>query len=111
MDTTDGPLARQIALRERTREFALEAARLCETLSRTTTTARHVAGQLLRCSASVAANYRAACRSRSKKEFISKIGIEERNRAHIERNDLPNYDLVRLSQDRADVVISMEVER
>ncbi|WDR00839.1 nucleoside/nucleotide kinase family protein [Devosia sp. J2-20] len=32
---------------------------------------------------------------------------EERNRAHIERNDLPNYDLVCLSQDRADVVISL----
>lgn len=36
---------------------------------------------------------------------------EERNRAHIERNDLPNYDLVCLSQDRADVVISMDVAR
>jgi pantothenate kinase len=36
---------------------------------------------------------------------------EERNRAHIERNDLPNYDLVRLSRDRADVVITMDVER
>ena len=36
---------------------------------------------------------------------------EERNRAHTERNDLPNYDLVSLSQDRADVVISMDVER
>jgi pantothenate kinase len=36
---------------------------------------------------------------------------EERNRAHIERNDLPNYDLVRLSQDRADVVIEMDVQR
>jgi pantothenate kinase len=35
---------------------------------------------------------------------------EERNRAHIERNDLPNYDLVCLSQDRADVVIAMDVE-
>ena len=35
---------------------------------------------------------------------------EERNRAHIERNDLPNYDLVMLSQDRADVVISLNVE-
>ena len=34
---------------------------------------------------------------------------EERNRAHIERNDLPNYDLVCLSQDRADVVISLDV--
>jgi pantothenate kinase len=36
---------------------------------------------------------------------------EERNRAHLERNDLPNYDLVRLSQDRADIVIAMDVER
>jgi pantothenate kinase len=36
---------------------------------------------------------------------------EERNRAHIERNDMPNYDLVSQSQDRADVVISMDVER
>jgi pantothenate kinase len=36
---------------------------------------------------------------------------EERNRAHIERNDLPNYDLVCLSKDRADVVIEMDVER
>lgn len=36
---------------------------------------------------------------------------EERNRAHIERNDLPNYDLVSLSQDRADVVITMDVAR
>lgn len=36
---------------------------------------------------------------------------EERNRAHIERNDLPNYDLVCLSQNRADVVIAMDVER
>ncbi|MET3926751.1 nucleoside/nucleotide kinase family protein [Devosia sp. 2618] len=34
---------------------------------------------------------------------------EERNRAHIERNDMPNYDLVNLSQDRADVVITMDV--
>lgn len=36
---------------------------------------------------------------------------EERNRAHIARNDLPNYDLVCLSQDRADVVITMDVDR
>ena len=35
---------------------------------------------------------------------------EERNRAHIARTDLPNYDLVALSQDRADVVISLLTE-
>jgi pantothenate kinase len=32
---------------------------------------------------------------------------EERNRAHIERTDLPNYDLVAASRDRADVVIEL----
>jgi len=31
--------------------------------------------QLLRCGTSVAANYRAACRARSKAEFIAKIGV------------------------------------
>lgn len=34
---------------------------------------------------------------------------EERNRAHIARNDLPNYDLVEGSRERADVVIELEV--
>jgi four helix bundle protein len=44
---------------------------------------RHVADQLFRSSASVAANYRAACRARSKREFIAKIGlvIEETDEA------------------------------
>lgn len=36
---------------------------------------------------------------------------EDRNRAHIERNDLPNYDLVETSRDRADVIFEMDVER
>ena len=31
--------------------------------------------QLLRCGTSVAANYRAACRGRSKAEFIARLGI------------------------------------
>jgi four helix bundle protein len=31
--------------------------------------------QLLRCGTSVAANYRAACRGRSRAEWISKVGI------------------------------------
>ena len=36
---------------------------------------RHVAGQIFRCGTAVAANYRAACRARSKPDFISKLGI------------------------------------
>ncbi|MDB5621475.1 MAG: nucleoside/nucleotide kinase family protein [Devosia sp.] len=35
---------------------------------------------------------------------------EERNRAHIARNDLPNYDLVWESRDRADVIIELRSE-
>ena len=34
---------------------------------------------------------------------------EERNKAHIARNDLPNYDLVEGSRERADVVFEMDV--
>jgi pantothenate kinase len=36
---------------------------------------------------------------------------EERNRAHIARNDLPNYDLVEAWRERADVVFALEVSR
>jgi len=35
----------------------------------------HIADQLLRCSTSVAANYRAACVAQSKKSFVAKLGI------------------------------------
>lgn len=35
----------------------------------------HIEGKLIRCSTSVAANYRAACLGQSKKAFISKLGI------------------------------------
>lgn len=35
----------------------------------------HIESQLIRCSTSVAANYRAACVAQSKKSFISKLGI------------------------------------
>ncbi|HET8810368.1 MAG TPA: four helix bundle protein [Flavobacteriaceae bacterium] len=35
----------------------------------------HIEGQLIRCSTSVAANYRAACLGQSKKTFVSKLGI------------------------------------
>lgn len=35
---------------------------------------------------------------------------EERNRAHIERVDLPNYDLVQRSNSRADIIIELQVD-
>jgi four helix bundle protein len=36
---------------------------------------KHIAGQLIRCSTSVAANYRASCLAQSKASFVSKISI------------------------------------
>jgi four helix bundle protein len=63
-------------LKIRTKKFALRVVRLVESLPNTQT-ARVIGNQLLRCGTSVAANYRAACRARSKADFISKMGIVE----------------------------------
>jgi four helix bundle protein len=61
-------------LRQRTKKFALRVIRLFQALPKTTE-AQVIGKQLLRCGTSVAANYRAACRSRSKAEFIARLGI------------------------------------
>ncbi|HEY7402378.1 MAG TPA: four helix bundle protein [Candidatus Angelobacter sp.] len=58
----------------RTKKFALRVIRLFQALPRTTE-AQVLGKQLLRCGTSVAANYRAACRARSKPEFIARLGI------------------------------------
>ncbi|HLM01108.1 MAG TPA: four helix bundle protein [Pyrinomonadaceae bacterium] len=63
-------------LKIRTKNFALRIIRLVESLPNTQT-ARVIGNQLLRCGTSVAANYRASCRARSKADFISKMGIVE----------------------------------
>ena len=61
-------------LRDRTKDFALRVIRLYRSLPFRTDT-QVLGKQLLRCSPSVAANYRAVCRARSKAEFIARIGI------------------------------------
>jgi four helix bundle protein len=63
-------------LLERTKQFALRVFKLVGVLPETIQ-GRVVAAQLLRSGTSVAANYRAACRARSKPEFIAKLGIVE----------------------------------
>jgi four helix bundle protein len=61
-------------LRDRTKTFALRVIRLFRSLPYKTDT--QVLGKhLLRCGTSVAANYRAVCRARSKAEFIARMGI------------------------------------
>ena len=61
-------------LKARTKEFALRVMHVVDALP-SSVKARAIASQLMRSGTSVAANYRAACRSRSRAEFISKIGV------------------------------------
>jgi len=65
-------------LKKRTMDFALAVGDFCESFPNTMK-GRHVAGQLFRAGTAVAANYRAACRAKSKPDFIAKLGtvIEE----------------------------------
>ena len=62
--------------KKRTKAFALRIIRLAESLP-DTPTGRVIRNQLLRCGPSVGANYRAACRAKSKPDFIAKMGIVE----------------------------------
>jgi four helix bundle protein len=61
-------------LKERTKRFALRILKLVAALPNTIA-GRAIATQLVRSGTSVAANYRATCRSRSRAEFVAKIGV------------------------------------
>src|SRR5215831_7794647 len=61
-------------LKERTTAFAVEVVKFCRELRRFPE-ARHIADQLTDSATSTASNYRAACRARSHREFISKIAV------------------------------------
>ena len=61
-------------LKKRTKNFGLNTIKLVESLP-STQAGRVIGNQLLRSALSVGANYRAACRGRSKADFISKVGI------------------------------------
>jgi four helix bundle protein len=62
------------ALKKRTRDFALRIIQLVRSLPRSRES-RIIGDQLLRAGTAVGANYRAACRARSMKEFLAKIGV------------------------------------
>jgi len=63
-------------MRARTKQFALRILKLAEALPRTVS-GKTFANQIARSGTSVAANYRAAGKGRSKAEFIAKLGIAE----------------------------------
>ena len=60
-------------LRERTKGFAMRFVRMYSALPKSTE-AQVLGKQVLRSGTSVGANYREACRGRSKAEFIAKVG-------------------------------------
>ena len=61
-------------LKSRTKALALRVMAMIDHLPNTTK-GRVIADQIMRSATSVASNYRAACRGRSRAEFISKLGV------------------------------------
>lgn len=63
-------------LKNRTKAFAVRILKLADTLPNSVS-GRTLANQIARSGTSTAANYRAACRAKSKADFISKMGTVE----------------------------------
>lgn len=63
-------------LKARTKEFALRVIRMSDALPKKMA-AQVLGRQLVRSATSVAANYRSACRAKSRADFISKMGTVE----------------------------------
>jgi four helix bundle protein len=61
-------------LKGRTKSFAIRIVRMSQSLPKSNE-ARVVGNQVLRSGTSMAANYRATCRARSRAEFVAKLGI------------------------------------
>lgn len=61
-------------LKNRTKEFAHRCVKVSVSLPESKL-GRHIQGQLIRCSTSIAANYRAACVAQSSKSFVAKLSI------------------------------------
>ena len=64
----------RVMMQQRTKQFALRIIKLYQALPKTDE-AQILGKQILRAGTSVGSNYRAACRSRSVKEFYSKVSI------------------------------------
>ena len=61
-------------LKKRTKQFAHRCVKLALALPKSPL-GNHSRGQLIRCSTSVASNYRAACIAQSRASFVSKLSI------------------------------------
>ena len=63
-------------LKTRTKKFAIRVLRVADSLPRTPS-GRTLSGQIADSGTSTASNYRAACKARSRREFIAKLGMTE----------------------------------
>ena len=63
-------------LKNRTKQYAIDCWHLCSKFP-VSREYNAFCNQLIRCSSSVGANYRAACRAKSKADFINKLKIVE----------------------------------
>jgi four helix bundle protein len=72
--TIEKPPVGAAELKARSKDLAIRVIRLFRSLPRSEE-ARVIGRQVLRSATSVAANYRAVCRARSRAEFIAKMGV------------------------------------
>lgn len=105
-------------LQDRTKQFALRVLRLFQSLPHDPA-AQILGRQLLRAATSVAANYRAACRSRSQAEFAAKLGtvVEEADETAfwlellIESKIMPENKVSRLLQESTELLSIFSASR
>ena len=100
-------------LKKRTKQFALRIMKLVAALPKSIE-GRAIGNQLVRSGTSVGANYRAACKGRSKAEFIAKLGIVEEEADEsaywmelIIEGDLLKEELVQPLLDEANEIVAI----
>ena len=105
-------------LQDRTKKLAIRIIKMYEQLTKTDSL-RIIGKQIIRASTSTAANYRAACRARSKAEFFAKMSIvvEEADETVFwlelleEGNLVPAAKLTALKQEATEVLSIMAKAR
>lgn len=105
-------------MQDRTKQFALRIIKLTKALPKSPE-ATVIGTQLLRSATSIAANYRASCRSRSKIEFVAKLGlvIEEADESVfwleliIEAGLIPKHQIEQLLNEANELVAIMVASR
>ena len=91
-------------MKQRTKQFAIDVWRLCSKLPHSREYNSFV-NQLIRCSSSVAANYRAVTRAKSKADFINKLKIVE------EEGDESQFFLENIEEINTDQELTTEIKR